>query len=89
MGRGATATHYTNVDTSLAYLFKINGHYQNGNKAFYHGNSRFHLTGTLMNYDLGSFIVKRGADFGRDSVQISQMANFITSSSGINKLEKM
>lgn len=58
MGRGATATRYANVDTSLPCLCKINGHYQNGNKAFYHGNSRVHPAGTLMSYELGSFIVK-------------------------------
>lgn len=46
-GEGAPATHYTNVDISLPCLSKINGHYQNGNKAFYHGNSRVHPTVTL------------------------------------------
>lgn len=33
-GRGSTAIRYTNVDIVTPYLFKINEHYQDGNKTF-------------------------------------------------------
>lgn len=40
-----------------------------------------------MNYEVGRLIVKEGAEFGRDSVETSQMANFFADSGKTKNME--